>query len=220
MKPKQISIPDFVVAHQFDDAPQQRSAVRLGMWTFLATEILFFGGLFTAYTIYHFAYPEAFREASRTLDWVLGTTNTAILISSSLSMAMAVHAAEKRRRHALAAFLSVTAVLGAIFLSIKCVEYAHKFHEHHVPGPYFEAADFSYGQAQLFFSLYFSMTGLHALHMVIGIGLLLALIFSARQGRFESGNFLPVEMTGLYWHFVDIVWIFLFPLLYLIGRHR
>jgi cytochrome c oxidase subunit 3 len=205
-------------AHQFDDAEQQHDASTLGMWVFLVTEIMFFAGMFTVYVAYRSLYPGAFAHASRHLDIVLGTINTTVLISSSLTMALAVHAAQIGRRQALLIFLVLTIVLGSTFLGIKGFEYAHKFHEGLVPGPAFRYTGPDAGQQQLFFSIYFAMTGLHAVHMIIGIGILSVLIAQARRGRFGAAYYTPVELSGLYWHFVDIVWIFLFPLLYLIGR--
>jgi cytochrome c oxidase subunit 3 len=206
--------------HHFDNLEQQFEASALGMWLFLVTEILFFGGLFTAYMIYRLAYPEAFAEASHELDVVLGGVNTAVLIGSSLTMAMAVWSAQLGRRGGQLLFLALTIVLGLTFLGIKAVEYSHKFEHHLVPGAnfQFEAAR-DPQHAQLFFSLYFVMTGLHALHMVVGIGVMAVLFVMAFKGRFTRAYHTPVEISGLYWHFVDIVWIFLFPLLYLIDRH-
>jgi cytochrome c oxidase subunit 3 len=206
-------------AHQFDDAEQQREAASLGMWVFLVTEIMFFGGMFTAYSVYRLFFPGAFGHASHELDVVLGTTNTAVLIASSFTMALSVHAAQVGRQRRLVWALLATMLLGSAFLGIKLTEYAHKFHEGFVPGPRFHWPGPEAPQAQLFFSLYFAMTGFHALHMVIGIGLLAWLVLAARRGRFGAAYNTPVENVGLYWHFVDIVWIFLFPLLYLIGRH-
>jgi cytochrome c oxidase subunit 3 len=208
-----------VVAHQFEDAEQQFEASALGMWTFLATEVLFFGGLFVSYTVYRLYYPQAFAEASHHLDIVLGTVNTAILIGSSLTMVLAVYSARFGSRRAQVFFLLATLFLGLVFLGIKGVEYAHKFHEHLVPGLNFAFPGKEAQHAQIFFSFYFAMTGMHALHMVIGAGLLAALAVFAWRGRFSAAYYTPVEIVGLYWHFVDIVWIFLFPLLYLIGRH-
>jgi cytochrome c oxidase subunit 3 len=208
-----------VLAHQFDDIEQQTEAATLGMWAFLVTEILFFGGLFLCYVVYRASYPEAFASGSHHLDVFLGTVNTAVLIGSSLTMALAVHAAQLGHRKELVLFLLGTIVLGSVFLGIKGIEYAHKFEEHLLPGPFFQFDGPHAQHVQIFFSLYFAMTGLHAAHMVIGVGILLVLTIMAWRGRFSAVYYAPIEITGLYWHFVDIVWIFLFPLLYLIGRH-
>jgi cytochrome c oxidase subunit 3 len=199
---------------------QQFEASTLGMWVFLITEIMFFGGLFLGYTIYRSLYPEAFAEASRLLDYRLGALNTAVLICSSLTMVLAVRAAQLGRRRSLIVFLLLTILLGSVFLGNKAFEYSHKFHEHLVPGPNFgpEPPLANPQHAQLFFGFYFAMTGLHALHMIIGIGILAVLVVMSWRGRFSSEYFSPVDISGLYWHFVDIVWIFLFPLLYLIAR--
>jgi cytochrome c oxidase subunit 3 len=206
-------------AHQFDDSAQQYGASSLGMWVFLVQEIMFFSGLFLTYAAYRYAYPGAFIHASHHLDVVLGTINTAVLIGSSLTMALAVHAAQTGRRNNSVLFLVLTLVLGSIFLGIKGVEYSHKLHEGLIPGPWFAPTDADANQQQLFFSLYFAMTGMHALHMIIGAVALILLIVYSLRGKYSTAYFTPVEMFGLYWHFVDIVWIFLFPLLYLIGRH-
>jgi cytochrome c oxidase subunit 3 len=208
-----------IVAHQFDDAAQQKEAVTLGMWVFLVTEVMFFGGLFAGYTIYRVAYPTAYAAASHHLDVTLGGINTAVLIASSLTMALAVHAASHAKKGALMLFVALTMLLGFVFLGIKAFEYAHKFEQHLVPGASFAKDLVDAPHQQLFFSFYFAMTGLHAAHMIIGIVILsiilLQVVGSAEIGRFSA----RVEVMGLYWHFVDIVWIFLFPLLYLIGRH-
>ena len=208
-----------LLAHQFDDLEQQKEVSNLGMWVFLATEVLFFGGLFLTYSIYRAWYPDAFAAASRQMVLWAGTTNTVVLITSSLTMALAVHAAQTGRRGLLLTFLVVTMALGATFLGIKSVEYYHKFAEHHVPGPGFQFEKEYFRHAQLFFSLYFVMTGLHALHMIIGIGVMLCMFWWSWRGTITAEYSSPIEISGLYWHFVDIVWIFLFPLLYLLGRH-
>ncbi len=205
--------------HHFDDLGQQKEAATLGMWLFLSTEVLFFGGLFAAYLLYRVWYPDVFGEASRTLDITLGSVNTLVLIGSSLTMALAVHAAATGERRALMIFIVLTMVLGGIFLGIKGVEYYDKIVHHHVPGPSFHFEGATPERAQLFFSLYFAMTGLHALHMVIGLGIMATILVMAWRGRFSATWHTPVEISGLYWHFVDIIWIFLFPLLYLVDRH-
>jgi cytochrome c oxidase subunit III len=208
------------LAHHFDDLAQQHEASTLGMWVFLVTEVLFFGGLFLVYSIYRSWYTDAFAAASHELDITLGAINTAVLITSSLTMALAVHAAQVGQRRLLMLFLVATMVLGGVFIGIKGVEYYHKYVEHHIPGPsfHFEPRE-HFRHAQIFFSLYFVMTGLHALHMIIGFGILLFMLWWAWNGTVTAEYFSPIEISGLYWHFVDIVWIFLFPLLYLIGRH-
>jgi cytochrome c oxidase subunit 3 len=205
--------------HHFTDLEHQREASTLGMWVFLVTEVLFFGGMFTAYVVYRSTYRPAFEGASNLLDIRLGTINTAVLLLSSLTMALAVRAAAQGRKKLIVFFLSSTIILGAVFLGIKVVEYSQKFAHHEVPGPHFVVPEGLPRQAEMFFSLYFCMTGLHALHMIIGVGLLSWLIARARRGDFSVRYSTPVDLVGLYWHFVDIVWIFLFPLLYLLGRH-
>jgi len=208
------------LAHHFENLEQQREAGALGMWVFLVTEIMFFGGLFMAYIVYRAWYPEAFAAASHHLDVKLGGVNTAVLICSSLTMALAVYGAQAGNRRSTVMYLALTLTLGLIFLAIKFVEYRHKFEEGLIPGAGFRFDQQQYlSDAQMFFSLYFAMTGLHALHMVIGAGILLVLIAMAWRGRFSPEYHAPVELSGLYWHFVDIVWIFLFPLLYLVGTH-
>jgi cytochrome c oxidase subunit 3 len=205
---------------QFDDLAQQEEAATMGIWIFLATEVLFFGGLFAAYTVYKFLYPEAFAQGSRLMKVGLGAINTAVLLTSSLTMALAVHAAESRNRKRLVGFLALTILLAAAFLGIKAVEYyGHIATEHLFPGAAFHPLSTVTRQLQLFFILYFVMTGLHAVHVLIGIGALAVIGVKAWSGRYTDGYSVPVHVTGLYWHFVDIVWIFLFPLLYLIGGH-
>jgi cytochrome c oxidase subunit 3 len=207
------------IAHQFDDAEQQQEASTLGMWVFLATEVLFFGGLFLGYAVYRSAYPAAFGEASRHLDVVLGSLNTAVLLCSSLTMAMAVHSAHLGVRKASIAFLTGTMALGAVFLAIKFYEYYDKYREGLIPGVHFVWHGSDPRHAAIFYLFYFIMTGMHAAHMVIGIVLMTVLIVLSRKGRFSEQYFTPLELGGLYWHFVDIVWVFLFPLLYLVDRH-
>jgi len=206
------------LVHHFDDLEQQHSAGNLGMWVFLVTEIMFFGALILGYTIYRWQYTAAFIEGSRELDIVLGGINTVVLIGSSLMMALGVYSAQTGRRKALVLFLILTMVLGATFLGIKSVEYHHKWEEHLIPGSSFVFEGDHPRESQLFFSFYFVMTGMHALHMIIGLGLLAVLVAGALRGRYTPEHNAPVDITGLYWHFVDIVWIFLFPLLYLIDR--
>ncbi len=208
--------------HQFDSLAQQKESSSLGMWVFLVTEVMFFGGLFLTYVLYRLRFPGVFAEASHHLNVPMGALNTAVLICSSLTMALAIFAAQTNRKKAIVPWLLATIGLGATFLVVKAFEYKEKFTHHLVPGPHFDLSQFSPDHArpaEMFFSLYFVMTGIHALHMIIGIGLLSWLVVQARKGRFDSSYYNPLEMSGLYWHFVDIVWIFLFPLLYLLGYH-
>jgi len=211
--------PHRIVAHQFDDAEQQQSTSMLGMWVFLATEVMFFGGLFASYTVYRAVYAQAFAVASHHLDIVLGTLNTAVLLTSSLTMALAVRSAQVGARRSTVTLLVLTMLLGLAFLGIKGLEYYQKYVDHLVPGPSFSFSGANLHDAEMFFYLYFAMTGLHALHMIAGVGVMSVLTILAARGRFTPAYYTPLEVGGLYWHFVDIVWIFLFPLLYLIGHH-
>jgi cytochrome c oxidase subunit 3 len=204
--------------HHFHSMGQQLEASILGMWVFLVTEVMFFGGLFMAYLLYRTLYPEAWLAGSHELNEVLGGLNTVVLICSSLTMALAVRAAQVGSWMGQVVNLILTIVFGSIFLIVKYFEYAAKFEHHLVPGANFDPARDP--AQQLYFSLYFMMTGIHALHMVVGIVLMLIILRMAWKGRFSPEYFAPVEISGLYWHFVDIVWIFLFPLLYLIGKHQ
>ena len=214
---------------QFESAAQQKDASTLGMWIFLITEVMFFGGMFLAYTVYRNAYPDIFAVASSSINVYWGAANTVVLLCSSLTMVLAVRAAQLGQKQMIVLFLILTLILGGIFLGVKAKEWYDKYEEHHIPGPTFHLefphelehldTPANQGHAQLFFSLYFAMTGLHALHMVIGAGLLLYLVFEARKGRYNADYNTPVDLIGLYWHFVDVIWIFLFPLLYLIDRH-
>ena len=219
--------------HQFSDLRQQKEATHLGMWVFIAQEVLFFGGLFAAYTVYRSQYPAAFSAGSHHLSWKIGFANTLVLIGSSLTMAMAVHSAAVGKSRRIVGYLLATVLLGSVFLGVKYFEYGDKIRPCLGDGPYtgclvpgerFDAASLHLegaegGHAQIYFSLYFGMTGLHALHMIIGMPILLGIAFLAGRGAYSPEYHSPVEIVGLYWHFVDIIWIFLFPLLYLIGAH-
>jgi cytochrome c oxidase subunit 3 len=218
--------------HHFENMEQQREAGTLGMWVFLVTEIMFFGGMFLAYTLYRYAYPVAFAAASNHLDIKLGATNTVVLIFSSFTMAMAVFSTQVGKRRNAIIFLILTMVLGATFLVIKAIEYHDKYVSNLIPGTWVPGHPFSPNVHQLhlppevstrnvemFYWIYFAMTGMHALHMIIGLGILTVILILTIRRRFSPEYHSPVEVSGLYWHFVDIVWIFLFPLLYLLGRH-
>jgi cytochrome c oxidase subunit 3 len=226
--------------HHFETEEQQREAGSFGMWLFLLTEIMFFGGMFFAYLLYRNWYYPAFAAASNQLNVPMGAMNTVILITSGFAMALGVYYAEIRDRKKLVWALIITTIFGCAFLGVKYFEYKEKYELHHIPGSNFSVSMFTnpqnykeypdtYAEAplapdmaqhtQIFFFLYFAMTGMHALHMIIGIGILFWLIWRANRGAFSEGYVAPIENFGLYWHFVDIVWLFLFPLLYLINRH-
>lgn len=204
---------------QFENTAQQHDTRIFGMWVFLATELMLFGGMFAIYTMYRAFYPTAFAEGSHHLDLALGSINTAVLIVSSLCIALAVHVARtSTRRLPLVLCLLATVGLGILFMGIKGYEY----YLHYLNGE-FPVLNWTYGgaqagQVQLFFWLYFAMTGVHAVHLTIGIGLVSLLTLLALLGRYKPNSYTPIEMTGLYWHFVDIIWIFLLPLLYLIAK--
>ena len=203
--------------HHFDDLEQQYSASNMGMWAFIAQEIMFFGGLFGGYTVYRNMHTAAFIEGSHHLPIAWGAFNTAVLIGSSLTVALAVRAAQQGRKNAIFNWILATMFLGSVFLGVKYIEYSDKWHHHLVPGLNFFYEGPLAGQMKIFFSFYFVMTGMHALHMVIGIAIMIFLLPKIRRGTYTAEYFNPIENFGLYWHFVDIVWIFLFPLLYLIG---
>jgi cytochrome c oxidase subunit III len=206
------------LAHQFEDLEQQHEAASFGMWIFLATEVMFFGGLFAGYTIYRNLYMPGFVAGSHMLNVTIGAINTAVLIGSSLSMAMAVRAAQMGKRNALVTYMILTILLGLTFVILKLtLEWRHDYLEGLAPGLNFTLAGPNAKSVELFFFFYFTLTGVHALHMVVGVGVLAFLLVQAWRGRYGPDRFNPVEGAGLYWHFVDIVWIFLFPLLYLIG---
>jgi cytochrome c oxidase subunit 3 len=205
-----------VLEIHFRDLQQQREAAELGMWIFLMTELLLFGGLFTAYTIYRISYPAAFIEASHELSAPIGTINTAILLISSFGIALAVHGSQVNGRKRLLGGLSLALVLGIAFLALKGYEYRDHYLHHQVPGVNFEWTKAHPAQAEIFFCLYFLMTGVHAVHLTIGIGIVAVLLFQAWRRKYSPAYHTPVEVGGLYWHFVDVVWIFLYPMLYLI----
>jgi cytochrome c oxidase subunit III len=214
---------------QFDDLEQQHQTSMLGMWLFLATEVLFFGGLITAYVVYRATSAREFSLASTHMAVWLGFLNTVILLGSSLTMAMAVRAAQLRQHRELIIYLGLTMALGAGFLGVKAIEYTEEYHEHLVPGWGFEVHEHDReaferealdpGRYEMFFVLYFFMTGLHAIHLIIGIGLVGIMAYLSYHRWFSGGGATQIEVTGLYWHFIDIVWVFLYPMLYLINVH-
>lgn len=202
--------------HHFVDSDQQFDAAKMGMWVFLVNEILFFGGLFCAYIVFRAWYPDLFQEASHELNTLWGAVNTAVLIGSSLTVAMAIRSAQKDQQRGLRINLLITIALACVFMVIKAFEYSHKFELGIFPGEWYTYTGFEHPKASVFFSIYYMMTGVHALHVLVGIGLIYWIYRRSVKGEFSSEYYTPVEITGLYWHLVDLIWIFLFPLLYLI----
>ena len=206
------------LAHHFKSYEQQKESSFLGMWLFLVQEVMFFGGLFVAYVTYRSLYGDAFAAGSRELNVLIGAFNTTVLLFSSYTMVVAVTGAKEGNRKKIVAGLLLTILFGSAFLGVKVIEYGDKWEHRLVPGPYFEWHGEEVGrQVEMFFNLYFAMTGMHALHMIVGIGIMLFMLRPAWKGKWTPDNYNFVEGFGLYWHFVDIVWIFLFPFLYLIG---
>ncbi len=205
--------------HHFETLEQQQETCSIGMWVFLCQEVMFFSGLFLSYMVFRYLYPHAFVEGSHHLDVTLGTINTAVLIGSSLTMALAVRAAQLGKGLSTALWIASTFGLSLVFIGIKTAEYTAKFHHGLIPGVAWHPTINDDPQLNIFFGLYFVMTGMHGLHMLIGLVLMVIVAVKALKGRYTAGNHVGVEMLGLYWHFVDLIWIFLFPLLYLVGRH-
>ena len=203
--------------HHFSDSSQQKESAKLGMWLFLLTEILLFGGLFCAYAIFRAWYPEMFVNAHRELNQVLGAINTLVLITSSLTMALSIHSLQINKSKRAAGYLALTLLFATIFLVIKYFEYSHKIHLGQLPGKFYTYAGLEGTNPHIFFSIYFTMTGLHGIHILIGMIIIAVMMIKSAQNKFSSDYYTPVELTGLYWHLVDLIWIFLFPLLYLIG---
>ncbi len=205
------------VAHHFADAEQQHDSAKLGMWLFLLTEILLFGGLFAAYAIFRSLNPDMFYQAHKFLNVTLGTINTCVLITSSLSMALAIRSMQSGNKRAALIGLYVTLALAAVFLVIKYFEYHHKFHLGQLPGKYYTFTGIQGTNPHIFFGIYFAMTGLHGVHVLVGMSVIIWMIARTHRNHFSAAYFTPLELTGLYWHLVDLIWIYLFPLLYLIG---
>lgn len=203
--------------HHFSTAEQQHESAKLGMWLFLITEILLFGGLFLAYTVYRAWYPDMFFNAHLFLDVKMGTLNTLVLITSSVTMALGVRAIQMGNKNQTIALLATTLLLAAVFLVIKYFEYSHKFHLGQLPGKYYTFDGVAGTNPHIFFSIYFAMTGLHGLHVIGGMTVIILMIYRTVKNHFSSAYYTPIELTGLYWHLVDLIWIYLFPLFYLIG---
>jgi cytochrome c oxidase subunit 3 len=216
-----------VLEHQFETLEQQHEVAAFGMWVFLATEVLFFGALFLGLGVYRYRYPESFERASEKLNWVIGALNTVVLLVSSFMMVMAVHSARLGRQRQLVIYLLLTAGLGMLFLVFKGYEYYSDYRDYLIPGWRFNPEEWTRPDepgvdpyhVQLFLSFYWVMTALHALHVTIGVIAVLVMALLASKGKFSPEYYSPVDVTGLYWHFVDLVWIFLLPMLYLLGTH-
>lgn len=203
-------------AHHYKDAKHEFDSSILGVWAFLATEVLMFGGLFVAYAIFSNMYPETFLEGSKYLDWKMGATNTVVLLFSSLTVALSIYYAKKNNTKMIMLNLGITILCGAIFMCIKYMEYSHKIHEGLLPGNMFSYVGAESPNLALYFSVYYCMTGLHGLHVIIGMGLITWVLIRASKGEFNEKYYTPIEGVGLFWHLIDLIWIFLFPLLYLI----
>jgi len=218
---EQAQVHPLGLRHHFNNLDQQLEAGTMGMWVFLVTEIMFFGALFCSYAIYRSVYPEAWALGSHLNSSTLGASMTVVLLMSSLTMALGVRSAALGNQRVVILMLSLTIVLGLAFMGMKGFEYYHHFEDKLVPGYDFSGYHGAHaGPVQMFISFYFIMTAIHATHMVVGVGLLSVMIWMTSRGRFNRQYYAPLEITGLYWHFVDIIWIFLFPMLYLVDLHK
>ncbi len=209
-----------MLREQYGTPEQQRETVTVGMWIFLATEVMFFGGLFAAFSVYRLSYARGFNEGSADMNILLGAINTAVLITSSLTMALAIRSAALGKQVRTYLLLFATALIGIVFLAIKFTEYYQHYQMHKAPGVWFQSDSPEAAAIELFYVFYFAMTGLHAVHMTIGIGLVCLFAFRTAAGSFNSEYHTPLEALGLYWHFVDIVWVFLFAIFYISGLHK
>jgi len=205
------------VQHHFSSSAQQADSAKLGMWLFLLTEVLLFGGLFCAYAIFRSWYPETFVNAHKYLDVIMGATNTVVLISSSVTMALAIRAMQMAKKIVTMRYLLLTLALACTFLVIKYFEYSHKIHLGQLPGKYYTFEGLEGVNPHVFFSIYFLMTGLHGFHVLVGVGVIGWILWRTNKNHFSAEYYTPIEVTGLYWHLVDLIWIFLFPLFYLIA---
>ena len=209
--------PPTFLSHHFSDADQQRESAKLGMWIFLITEVLLFSGLFTFYAIYRSWYPEMFINAHLYLDVALGTINTIVLITSSVTVALAIRSMQHNNRKQTIILLAITLALAATFLVVKYFEYSHKFHLGQLPGKYYTFTGIEGSNPHVFFSVYFMLTGLHGIHVLAGMAAIGWILYRTTKNHFSAEYYTPIENAGLYWHLVDLIWIYLFPLLYLIG---
>jgi cytochrome c oxidase subunit III len=204
------------LAHHFASLERQVDASRLGMWLFLSTEVLLFVGLFVAYSVYRYSFPQAWAEASRHSEIWAGTTNTFVLITSSLTVALAIHFVRANSPRLAVIMLAITLVFGLVFMTIKGIEYWNHFHEGALPGKYYHLHEVLLPGVSMYWALYFLMTGLHGLHVLIGMTVIAVIMYRTAHGYYDSGYYVGIELAGLYWHLIDLIWIFLFPLLYLV----
>src|SRR5438270_5368244 len=205
-----------LLAHHFASLERQVDASRLGMWLFLSTEVLLFVGLCVAYSVYTYSFPHAWAAAGRHSEICAGTTNTFVLITSSLTVALAIHFVREEKPRVAALLLGVTLLFGLVFMGIKSIEYWNHFHEGALPGKYYRLHEVMLPGVSMYWSLYFLMTGLHGLHVLIGMTVIGVVLYRTLHGYYDSGYYVGIELAGLYWHLVDLIWIFLFPLLYLV----
>ncbi len=204
------------LAHHFESLEKQAHAARLGMWVFLATEVLLFTALFAAYSVYRFLFGDTFSQASRHIETWIGAVNTLVLVTSSFTVALGFHRSTRGDGRGTARFFGLSVLLALVFLGFKAIEYSHHFEEGQLPGRFYTYSAVQGPGASLFFSLYFLITGLHAIHVLIGMTVLAVIGVRAGRGAFTAEYHVPVELAGLYWHLVDVIWIFVFPLIYLI----
>ncbi len=204
-------------AHHFRSAEHEYESAKQGIWLFMATEILMFGAIFAAYAIFHSLYPSMFAEGASHLDWRMGFINTCVLLVSSWTMAMAIQSLQSGKGKNAAPYLIVTLLCGAGFMVIKYLEYTHKFHLGLYPGKWFTYEGAQHSNLALYFSFYFVMSGLHGIHVLLGMGLITWVLIRTMRGEFDEHYYTPVEGVGIFWHIIDLIWIYLFPILYLIG---
>ena len=216
MATAKTGLPEHHVAHHFDSAEQEFDSIKTGMWLFLASEIMMFGALFVGALLFHTLHPAAFSEGASHLDWRMGAINTFFLLTSGLTMGLAVIAAQHGQQSKVRMFLILSIMFAAGFLVVKTIEYSAKIEHGTLPGRLWHGHGFTDPFSHIFFGLYFVMTGLHGLHVLIGMGLMTFAFIRSTKVQFTRSYFTPIEMVAIYWALVDLVWVFLFPLLYLI----
>ena len=214
------SAESLALREQYSTPQQQRDTSTVGMWIFLATEVMFFGALFAAFAVYRMYYTQGFLEGSHGMTLAIGSINTAVLFTSSLTMSLAIHSISENKQSRAYWLLLTTAFIGLVFLALKFTEYFIHYQEHKVPGIWFVSHDPQAGPEQMFYVFYFAMTGLHVIHLSIGIGIAITMAVRTALGRFNAYYHTAIDIAGLYWHFVDIIWVFLFTIFYVPGFRR